>query len=243
VLARLHADERTRPIPVILRTAHATADADVVRGIEGGAVDHLTKPYSGPVLLARVGALARQRRDAFLVAARLAHAERQATTDPLTGLQNRRAFEAQFAREVAFAGRHRAPFALLMLDVDKFKVVNDTWGHAEGDRVLLHVSRLLSDTLRTSDYVFRLGGEEFVALLRGADRSAATHTAERIVMALRSTPIGIAGELRRITASLGVAVADAGTNFDCRGLLERADAALYGAKRAGRDRVEVEPLP
>jgi len=243
VLARLQSDPATSGIPVVLLTAHANDEEDVIRGIQHGAVDHLAKPYRGPVLVARVKALIEKRRRDFNVVFRLNVAERQATIDPLTGLNNRRDFERALGREVAFAARQREPLSVLLIDIDRFKSVNDEFGHPEGDRVLVLVSKCIQDTIRGSDSAYRLGGEEFAVLLRGTDRQAALVAGQRLLGALRERPVTFSnGATRVITFSAGVAAADLESDFVTEQLVERADQALYAAKRAGRDRVVVEQL-
>lgn len=241
VLARLNSDPDTAGIPVVLLTAHANDEEDVIRGIQHGAYDHLAKPYRGPVLVARVKALIEKRHREFNVNVRLRRAEQQATTDPLTGLSNRRDFERALSRETAFAERHREPLSLLLIDIDHFKSVNDLFGHAEGDRVLVLVSQCIQATLRRSDHAYRLGGEEFAVLLRGTDSSAALAAGRRIQEALRAQPVAFnTGDERTITFSGGVAAADVDSDFVTRELVERADQALYAAKRGGRDRILLE---
>jgi diguanylate cyclase (GGDEF)-like protein len=164
--------------------------------------------------------------------------DRMARTDPLTGVLNRRAFEAEFGREIARAHRSRAPLAILLLDLDHFKNINDAYGHAIGDTVLSEVAHLLQRALRRADLVARLGGEEFAALLPDTDRRQAAVTAERLRAAveLMRVPAGIDG--LRITASFGVTAwqGDADT-WDQ--LLRRVDIAMYQAKEAGRDCIRV----
>lgn len=241
VLARLNSDPDTAGIPVVLLTAHANDEEDVIRGIQHGAYDHLAKPYRGPVLVARVKALIEKRHREFNVNVRLRRAEQQATTDPLTGLSNRRDFERALSRETAFAERHREPLSLLLIDIDHFKSVNDLFGHAEGDRVLVLVSQCIQATLRRSDHAYRLGGEEFAVLLRGTDSSAALAAGRRIQEALRAQPVEFnTGDQRTITFSGGVASADLDSDFVTREIVERADQALYAAKRGGRDRILLE---
>ncbi len=241
VLARLKSRDETSDIPVVLLTAHANEESDVVRGIETGAVDHLAKPFRGPVLVARVRALAEKQRHTRTVRRRLRTAEALATKDPLTELSNRREFERQLEREIAFTRRHATPMALLLIDLDHFKSINDLYGHPEGDRVLVFVARCLNHTLRRSDRAFRVGGEEFAVLLRGADVGAAKGAAVRLARALDAEPVFFpGGDSRVITYSGGVAVADAHNGFSTEGLFERADRALYRAKRGGRARTELE---
>jgi diguanylate cyclase (GGDEF)-like protein len=242
VLERLKADPRTAAIPVLLLTAHANADADVVRGVEGGAVDHLAKPFSGPVLVAKVRAVTARARAERQVRKKLASAEERATIDALTGLFNRRQFDRRLKEECSSARRHKRPLSLFLFDLDHFKSINDTFGHADGDRVLQHVAERTRAALRTEDAAFRYGGEEIAVLLRDCDAASAKVVAERLQRDLRAKPIalGAAKEERVITFSGGIAAAQAGNGFATEEIVARADAALYRAKRGGRDRVELE---
>ncbi len=242
VLEKLRASAETAAIPVLLLTAHANDDDSVLRGIEQGAAYHLGKPYSGGILVARVRALCEQRDERRKLESRLEHAESLATTDALTGLANRRAFEIDLAREVAFTSRHREPLSLLMLDIDLFKSINDLFGHPAGDRVIAHLGRLLVQSLRDSDRAYRVGGEEFAMVLRGTALVGARITAERVCEAVRSSPVVFeSGHEHLVTCSIGVATADARNAFDVDRLVQRADEMLYAAKRDGRDRVSTEP--
>jgi diguanylate cyclase (GGDEF)-like protein len=160
-------------------------------------------------------------------------------TDPLTGCVNRRGFDQQLARELARAERAGAPVALLAVDVDHFKRVNDGHGHAAGDAVLREVGALLREGARAGDVVARVGGEEFVVVLADADEAGAAALARRLVERVRARAFAaLPGS--GITVSVGVAaepsVHDAGIAEALKG---RADAALYAAKRAGRDRAVV----
>jgi diguanylate cyclase (GGDEF)-like protein len=160
----------------------------------------------------------------------------QSETDELTGLANRRALQAFAARHWGRAGRP-ADLAVLAIDVDHFKQVNDTHGHAAGDRVLQQLAATLGRFMRSSDRVGRIGGEEFVAVLAGAGIEQAREVAERIRAAVAARPAdgGDAGPIA-VTISIGLAVAEAG-DASQHALLARADAALYQAKAEGRNRV------
>ncbi|HSD21342.1 MAG TPA: GGDEF domain-containing protein [Anaeromyxobacter sp.] len=159
-----------------------------------------------------------------------------ARRDPLTGLANRRAFEEALAREVARAARDEAPLAVIALDVDHFKRVNDAYGHAAGDEVLAEVAARAAHALRAGDLLARVGGEEFAALLPGASLEAAAEAAERVRARIGAAPI-VAGEARlAVTVSAGLAALAPGE--EGAALLARADGRLYAAKRAGRDRIE-----
>ncbi len=241
VLETLKRQEQYRDIPVMLLTAKANAEADVIRGIEVGADDHVQKPFRDKVLAAKVRALCERRLESLELARRLRVAEELATTDALTTLGNRRAFEAQVAVEVAFSKRHRQPLSLLVFDVDHFKDVNDRFGHPEGDRALYHVSEVIRSSLRVSDQAYRLGGEEFAVLLRECGATGAQITANRVLRGVGGQDFTFHnGDVQRITLSGGIAVMDEHNDFDAERLLERADDALYQAKKAGRGRVVME---
>jgi diguanylate cyclase (GGDEF)-like protein len=156
--------------------------------------------------------------------------------DALTGLLNRRAFGQRLDAERARRQRQPAPMALLALDLDHFKAVNDRWGHAAGDAVLVAAAALLQREARSVDAVARMGGEEFALLLPGTDLDGAHRLAERVLDAFRDMVVVFEGEPLRVTASIGSAVAtDPAEATD--ELLKRADRALYLAKAGGRDRV------
>ena len=165
----------------------------------------------------------------------LAVAEIRAATDGLTGLPNQRAAHEMIKRAAALAGRTMSSLALVLFDLDRFKSINDTHGHDKGDEVLAAVAAATSDTLRESDFVGRLGGEEFIAVLPATDRDGAVKAAENLRVAIAA--IDVAGVTQPISASFGVAVMpdDAG---EPSVLLRQADRALYAAKNAGRNRVE-----
>jgi diguanylate cyclase (GGDEF)-like protein len=160
----------------------------------------------------------------------------QARTDPLTGLLNRRALTELAQRAMAHAVRHGSPLALVLIDIDHFKQINDTHGHAAGDAVLVGLARLLNGNLRAGDACARLGGEEFLLLLPGTSQAQAVQVAEklRLLMANEAEGAGI-----RWSSSFGVCSWDGNSDFDR--LLQRADEALYRAKAGGRNRVECSP--
>jgi diguanylate cyclase (GGDEF)-like protein len=163
----------------------------------------------------------------------LATARDSALTDGLTGVANRRALEQELTRISARATRNGEPFAVILLDIDHFKQLNDTHGHEAGDQALVSVAKLLRDRSRAGDVVARYGGEEFVVLCPGADISAAGAVAESLREALEQYD----GPPARFTASFGVAAFPASA-ADPDELVRTADKALYAAKRGGRNRVE-----
>jgi diguanylate cyclase (GGDEF)-like protein len=166
----------------------------------------------------------------------LAIAELRAATDGLTGLPNQRAVHDTLKRMVAQAGRTVSPLALVLFDLDHFKQINDTFGHGRGDDVLAAVGDVAAHTVRGSDFVGRLGGEEFAVMLPGTDREGARRVAENLREALRS--LTVTGIDREVTASFGVAVLPDDAP-EAQALLRAADRALYQAKANGRDRVEL----
>src|SRR4051794_30191150 len=170
----------------------------------------------------------------------LALAEARAATDSLTGLPNRRAVQEALKRMVAQAGRTLAPMAVLLLDLDHFKQINDTYGHDRGDAVLSAVGEVLAGALRTSDFVGRNGGEEFVALLPETGIDGAIEAAEKLRSAIGR--VTLPGIDRPVTASVGAAVYPH-TAADAESLLRLADRALYAAKAGGRDRSELAETP
>ncbi len=161
--------------------------------------------------------------------------EKTAMTDPLTGLFNRRAMDGVLRSEHARARRHGDTYAVVMADLDRFKRVNDTWGHDVGDEVLVELSRRLVEAVRSEDMVARWGGEEFLLLLQGASAGAAVPVAEKIRVAVAARPFKTSAGDIAITISLGVAVSDDEPAFEP--VITRADEALYEAKQTGRNKV------
>ncbi|RUS47391.1 diguanylate cyclase [Cohnella sp. AR92] len=157
--------------------------------------------------------------------------ETLALTDPLTGLKNRRFFQESLLAHIASFRRSQAPFSILLIDIDRFKSINDTYGHPVGDLVLTELARLLQASSRETDVVARFGGEEFIVLLEGADQTSSVRIAERYRAAIEATPMG----KLNITASMGVATMTAEDTSET--LIDRADQALYQSKENGRNRV------
>lgn len=161
-----------------------------------------------------------------------------AVRDALTGVHNRRFFDDRLAAEFAYAVRHRADLALIMLDVDHFKRLNDTYGHQGGDAVLRQLGAMLADSVRVEDIVARYGGEEFTILARGLDEPRASQFAERLRRGVEHLEVAFEGSTIRFSSSFGVAVFSERRPFaDGNALVGVADAALYLAKQNGRNRV------
>ena len=188
-----------------------------------GAQDVLIEPVRDGELLMRVQAAGRTKGLQEEIVAQAERLEALLFEDPLTGLSNRRSILTQLGGMVSAARRHDRPLTAAMIDVDHFKAVNDTHGHAEGDRVLATVAHALRERLRAEDQLGRLGGEEFLALLPDADARAAKAAAEKLRDSVQETGV---------TVSIGWAAWDGETADE---LLGRADDALYRAKQRGRD--------
>ena len=173
-----------------------------------------------------------------------AQLEHLATTDPLTGMLNRRAFFARFAAELRRSQRYGRSLAVIMFDLDAFKDLNDRWGHPFGDFVLSETARVIADNVRESDIVARYGGEEIVLLLPETTTAQATAVAEKLREAIEQhryrLPSGEPDEVAQITASAGVASVPLSESLAIDDLISRADRALYLAKRAGKNRVFVD---
>ncbi len=166
-------------------------------------------------------------------------AEAQAQTDYLTGQFNRRRFVELAERELSRSIRFQRPFTLLMIDVDHFKAVNDTWGHSVGDAVLKEVAQLIHSALRDADLFGRTGGEEFAAVIMETDGAGAIEVAERLCATVAGAAI-VPPEAGRIQVSVSIGLAQLrGRSIGFNHLLMEADAAMYDAKQAGRNRVAI----
>jgi diguanylate cyclase (GGDEF)-like protein len=214
--------------PIVFLTAESSDNIDI-QAMEAGAMDYLVKGEISP------GSLERSLRYALKLGDTLDALRRLATRDPLTGLLNRREYDRIIAEEEERARRFRNPLSLAIIDLDLFKTINDTHGHAAGDAVLKETARRLGASIRTVDRAARLGGEEFGLLLVQTERLPALEVARRAIATLAAEPMEAAGVRLRVTASAGVAEipADASGALD---LFAAADRALYAAKAAGRNR-------
>jgi two-component system cell cycle response regulator len=228
--SRLRAHASTRDLPVLL-VADSGQKGLVLRGFELGANDHVLRPVDPNELRARVRNQIRRKRYQERLRADLDRSLEMAVTDPLTGLRNRRYVRRHLEGVLRNSGA-----AVLLLDVDRFKSVNDTYGHAAGDVVLREVAERVRGHLRAADVVARYGGEEFLVVMSGATVDDALLVAERLRAAIASAPVLAEGQSLNITASFGAAAGDIGTPSD--DVVGAADAALYRAKNNGRNRVE-----
>ena len=217
---------------ILLVTARDNTE-DVVTGLEAGADDYLTKPFERSELRARlrVGKRILTLQDGLIRARE--ELRFQATHDALTGIWNRGALLDLLQREIERASRSQGSTGVLMLDLDHFKQVNDTYGHLVGDEVLREVSRRVIEVIRSYDFVGRHGGEEFLVVLPGCDRTQALQSAERIRSAVAAQPVLADGFKIPVTISVGATSATSSTL--AKETLAVADAALYQSKNAGRN--------
>ena len=236
VLAAMKADPELRDVPVVFLTGLSDT-TDIVEGLRLGAHDYLRKPCQPTELLARVQAAARVKRLQDELRRRNEELDRVSRTDSLTGLHNRRHVEEYLARLVSLARRNVEPIAVLVIDIDWFKTVNDTHGHDAGDAVLREVAGRLQDSVRLEDMIGRWGGEEFLVVLPNTTDQGAAELAERLRQVVADTPCRLAdGDAVQVTISVGCA---ASLIDDAGRLVRSADAAMYEAKQTGRNRVVV----
>jgi len=211
---------------------------DLLAAMEAGADDYLSKPFDPPELKARLLAGRRiillQRE---LIAARES-LKFAATHDSMTGVLNRGEIISVLRCEIARGRRERRPVGIVLADLDHFKKINDTFGHAAGDTVLQEVTRRFRSGLRPYDGVGRYGGEEFLLILPGCDLRTAVGRADTIRHLIEKDPMVAPHSDLTASVSMGVTVADGTEDASVEALLERADAALYQAKNSGRNRVE-----
>ena len=243
VARRIKQDERLPFIPIILVTALTEAE-DVVQGLESGADDHISKPYNFRELEARVRAMLRikrlqdeldlKNRELELANQRL---KKLSITDGLTELFNHRHVHELLHDEFGRTLRSEDPLSVAMIDLDRFKHVNDTYGHPTGDLILYETARIIRDTAREIDMVGRYGGEEFIVILPGTDESAAAAFGERVRKAVEDHVFRDGPTEVRMTMSAGVASFPSSGIDSPETLLKHADEALYQAKGGGRNQV------
>jgi len=231
VCRRLKDDEVTRDIPVLFLTRDKDGSR-IAEGLDSGGADYITKPFDPVELQARVRAALRAKRLVELL-------REHARIDALTGLYNRASFQEALERALANYSRNGEPFGLLMVDLDYFKRINDTYGHGVGDEVLRRTAGAIQEVTRACDLCTRFGGEEFAIVLNQSGVEDATRVAERILECLRGIEVRAGEEIVRITGSGGLAscTLEAGANCSPEHVLKMADEALYEAKSQGRDQL------
>ena len=233
VCKKVRQQQGQEPYTYLLLLTSKSMKEDLIEGMDAGADDYVTKPFDQHELQVRLRAGTR-------IVKLQQELRRQAAHDPLTGILSRsKAFE-MFDRELQRSIRDNLPLSVLLVDLDHFKNVNDTYGHLAGDEVLREAARRLKEGVRNYDVLARYGGEEFLILMPGCDEAAARTQAERLRAAICDGPISIAsagGVPYLLTASFGVTISSPMSLESPESLVREADEALYAAKRRGRNRV------
>ena len=210
---------------------------DIVTGLEAGADDYITKPFRTAELTARLRAGRRILDLEHVLLDAQQALEVRATHDGLTGLLNHAAILDRLMKELERAKREQSRLAVLLIDLDHFKQVNDVYGHSVGDQVLREVARRMVSVIRPYDVVGRYGGEEFLLVAPGCDRQGALVIAERLRQSVGGSPVLIRAGQICVTASIGIGGAEPNFIVKSSDLVDSADRALYAAKNSGRNRI------
>jgi two-component system cell cycle response regulator len=234
--SQLRSLERTRNVP-ILAIADAENNTRLVRGLEIGVNDYLSRPIDKNELMARVRTQIRKKRYTERLRDNVQMSIEMAITDALTGLYNRRYMETHVGTLVEQANARSKPLTVLVLDIDYFKSINDSWGHDAGDDVLREFAVRIRKSIRGIDLACRYGGEEFVVIMPETDMAVATMVAERLRRRIASEPFPIQQGTRNIEVTISIGLAALARGEDAAAVVKRADQALYRAKRDGRNRV------
>jgi two-component system, cell cycle response regulator len=230
VCRRLKQSDVSKYIPVIFITAKGDTES-IVEGFDVGAVDFIMKPFKVKEVCARV-------HTHLTLSAALNKLIQDSETDPLTGLFNRRTFLKRIEEEAMRFRRYQKPFSILFGDIDFFKKINDTYGHAAGDAVLINISNILKTEKREIDQVARWGGEEFLILLPETDVAGAVQHGNKIREMISAKPFIYEGQEINITMSFGVSIYNGDTSIEKT--IDLADQRLYRAKESGRNKVVSE---
>ncbi|MCB9982555.1 MAG: PleD family two-component system response regulator [Rhodospirillales bacterium] len=238
--SHLKSNERTRAVPILMVGTEDDMDR-IAHGLEIGAHDYILRPVEKSELLARTRTQIRRKRFQERLRATYEISLSMALTDSLTGLYNRRYLEVHLDKLLKKNQESKKSLAVLMLDIDHFKPVNDTYGHKAGDEALKIFAKRIQDNLRSFDLVARLGGEEFVAILPDVSERRTYMVAERLRRAIADEPLDVGAQTGpiNITTSIGGAIIDF-EDHTVEEVLERADKALYEAKEGGRNCVVFE---
>jgi two-component system, cell cycle response regulator len=229
----------SEPYTYILLLTSKSQKEDLIEGMEAGADDYITKPFDQNELQVRLRAGIRLvDLQTQLLKAR-EDLRDQATRDSLTRLWNRSSILTELGRELARAGREARPLGVVIVDLDHFKHINDTYGHLVGDEVLREAARRMQNSIRQYDSIGRYGGEEFLIVFPGCNEIDSYAQADRLRRQLSLTEMSVNGSSIRVTASFGVTTALLGENWTEEELIRTADEALYVAKKSGRNRVEI----
>ena len=233
----IRSSEATRHSPILVLIDEGDNDK-LIQAMEIGVTDYVTRPIDGNELLARVKSQVRHKRFADHLRGKMQKNMEMAVTDAVTSLYNRHFLDTHLDNIFSKSTEKRSKTSLLMLDIDHFKIVNDTFGHASGDEVLEEFSKRISDNMRSIDLVARYGGEEFVVVMPETDMEFALFIAERVRKQISDAPFKISGSDTPvdITVSIGVSIISDDCNTKEK-LLKEADDGLYKAKETGRNKV------
>lgn len=235
LVSALRARPETRQSAVIL-VVEAGDVQTAAKGLDLGASDYIEAPFDMNELIVRVRSQLRRKRYSDRLRTNVRNGLKLAVIDPLTGIYNRRYAAQHLLRVMERAHETEGVFAVMMMDLDKFKSINDRFGHDAGDAVLKEFSRRLQENIRGVDLVARFGGEEFFVAMPDIDHGAAASAAERIRRAVEGAPFSVPGAAIDVTVSIGVAIAGP-ADGNAEAIIKRADCALYEAKDTGRNRV------
>jgi two-component system cell cycle response regulator len=231
--------EKNRNIPILL-VAEEADEPLLLKALEIGINDYIMRPIDSFELRARVRTQIRRLRYQQSLKENFEKSISLALTDDLTKLYNRRYFNAHLDSLLQQSAEQQKSVVLLVIDIDKFKTINDTYGHDEGDKILADVAARLTQGVRDSDLIARLGGEEFVVVMPDARTGVGLQVAERLRNFMESYPfLLLSGQEVLVTVSVGLACSNAVKGIGRASLLKAADEALYKAKRSGRNRVVV----
>ncbi|WP_173931594.1 PleD family two-component system response regulator [Chelativorans sp. Marseille-P2723] len=234
--SRLRAMESTHLVPIILLAGDKDEER-IIRGLELAVNDYVLKPVERQELIARLRTQIRRKRYNDGLRSSVARTVEMAVTDPLTGLHNRRYLDSHLESLFDRADARKRPLSVMIADIDRFKAINDTWGHDVGDSVLREFASRLRRNLRGIDLVCRYGGEEFVIVMPETDLAVAKKVAERIRTEIAGAPFPIGDGRRSVTVTASLGVSSKWEADSVEALMKRADFAVYQAKLCGRNRV------
>lgn len=237
--SQLRSLERTRQVPIVI-VAEPEERQRLLRALDLGVNDYLLRPIDRNELIARARTQLRRKFYADRLRDSVQASIELAIVDTLTSLHNRRYFDTNFAALMDQAARRGRPLSLMILDIDHFKRVNDTYGHDAGDSILKTFAARIRNVIRNSDLICRLGGEEFAVLMPDTTLEVGTRVAERVRRSIDSAPFALAIGRPPVPVTVSIGLAERGAIADVDALMRRADAALYRSKGAGRNRVTAD---
>ena len=242
VCKNLKLKDETKDIPIVFITAQAD-EVSIEKAYDVGGIDYVTKPFKSKELLAKIARELKMQELIFNLKESQKELKLLASTDPMTSLYNRRFFSKVSEHVLNLAKRDKTDVSVIMLDIDKFKDVNDTYGHKVGDDVIIALAKKLQELTRKSDIVCRFGGEEFVILLPETAINGALVLSEKIRLEVEKTVIDLEHDKKlKFTVSIGVSLVDHNEDINIESSIHRADEALYEAKENGRNKVILKRL-